>query len=121
MYRTLKGTLIFLGCALPLYLLPNLVKGFIINHMGPWIGCILWGDAVGCFVVAKVFGMRQLALLLYVALAEIESVLLTTHAVNLNQLMWITDLVPSLTAGSLAFFAYVFLADREDQPELRAT
>jgi hypothetical protein len=118
MWGILKGTMIFAACVVALYVLPNLVENYLMGHLNPWVGCVIWGDAVGCFVLYRVFGMRQLAVLLYLAMAEINAVLLATHAVSLNQLMWITDLVPALTAGALGVFAQVYFADRNSDREL---
>jgi hypothetical protein len=114
----LKGTMIFAACLVALYVLPNLVENYLIGHLSPWVGCVIWGDAVGCFVLYRVFGMRQLAVLLYLAMAEINAVLLATHAVSLNQLMWITDLVPALTAGTLGIFAQVYFTERNSDRDL---
>ncbi len=115
-----KGTILFLGGTLVLYVLPKLIENFLIGHFNPWLGCVLWGDLIGCFVLYRFFGMRLLAVLLYLSLAEIDAILLATHIVSPAQLAWVTDLVPTMAVGAVYLLSQMYVAERQEDSAVLA-
>ncbi|HZL56881.1 MAG TPA: hypothetical protein VFC21_07360 [Bryobacteraceae bacterium] len=100
-------TIIFAGLlvAAGVYAVPNLMELTLLNsRMNPWITCVFLGDIFGCGILF-LLGFRKAALLIYAISTVTEGLLLRTHHVAPQSLVWFTNLAPAVVVGAVVMKA----------------
>jgi hypothetical protein len=85
-----------------LYVIPGLFELLLASWYPAAWAVVLLGDALGCVVIAFLFGWRW-AGILYLALCVIESILVSTHVWKLAQLIWFSNLIPTIVIATWLF------------------
>lgn len=99
--KTLNLSVLFLSVVTFLYVVPTVVELLMAQRLNPWLSVILPGDVIGCACLVAVFKMRGAGLALYLLLTAFEGSLYAFHIVTANALMWIVDVVPTLTVVAI--------------------
>lgn len=107
--KKLNTWALFLLAVLLLYALPTVLELAATKHFNPWFAVILPGDAMGCACLLTVFRMPKQGLALYLLLTICEAVLFESRVVAARNLLWIVDLVPTLTVVCLILRVRIFL------------
>lgn len=99
--KNLNTWMLFLLAVLLLYAIPTVFELAATKHFNPWLAVILPGDAIGCACLVIAFRMPKLGLALYLLLTICEAALYRSGIVAARDLIWIVDLIPTLTVGCL--------------------
>lgn len=81
------------------YLIPNLIEGWLTSRVPPLL-LIATGDTIGCLALSRL--STRVAVATYATMTAAEAVLYASGVLSLNQIVWVSDLVP---AAMLALFA----------------
>lgn len=99
--RNLNTSILFLAVVFLLYAVPTILEVAATKHLNPWLAVVLPGDVVGCACLITVFKMPRTGLILYMVLTICEAALYGLHMVAARELIWVVDLVPTVTAACL--------------------
>lgn len=97
---TSAALLTLLITLLGLYVIPNLIGSlFVSYYKGAW-AFILFGDILGCAVIALLLNGRW-AFLLYCGLSGLEWICVRAGLWTLRQVIWFSNLIPTIVIGAL--------------------
>ena len=87
-----------------LYALPTAVELVASQFLNVWLSCIVPGNLAGCICIGAIFRMPRTAIVLYLTLAILEGYLLLSHLLSHAAVLWVVDLVPTLTVAALVIY-----------------
>lgn len=89
------------------YIFPSVVETELMKHVSAWIACIGLGDLAGCSFLSLVCGLKKTGIWLYLFLTGCEGSLYGFRILPRTLLIWIVDLVPTLTVVVLIVISSV--------------
>jgi hypothetical protein len=102
MKRRLLAISTALAVALALYAIPLLLElALLRTHVSVWLTCVILADLPGAIVVYAL-GFRKIAIGTYTAATLLEAALLF-HGLMPYQIIWLTNIAPTLAAGVIVF------------------
>lgn len=99
--KNLNTWILFLLAVLFLYAIPTVFELAATKHFNPWLAVILPGDAIGCACLITGFRMPRTGFALYLLLTICEAALYGSKVVATRDLIWLVDLVPTITVACL--------------------
>jgi hypothetical protein len=90
-----------------LYVAPTCLEALLINHLNPSLAVAAVGD-VSSYLVLYFLGFRRTAAAVYLLSKFIEITLLKSQMITMSGLIWVSDLLPTITCCLLLSWMIFF-------------
>jgi hypothetical protein len=90
-----------------LYVAPTCLEALLINHLNPSLAVAAVGD-VSSYLVLYFLGFRRTAAAVYLLSKFMEITLLKSQMITMSGLIWVSDLLPTITCCLLLSWMIFF-------------